>query len=241
MAQNVMVGYLHSDTLTQEFHHCLFKLFIHDTWGPQHVRRFAGQYSGANICKGRNQLVHDFLEDDRCDWLWILDDDATFHETMLDGLLASADPLERPIVGALAHQYRGRNDEDGNPVFGTAGIQIREPLPTMYKIEWGPDGEWLGYREATSYHLGLNEVDATGAHCLLVHRTVFEAIKSDHPYRWFREDEIAPGTICGEDIWFCIAARRAGFPIYVNTQLEAGHVKPVVLTSEMSSIERVAS
>jgi hypothetical protein len=69
---------------------------------------------------------------------------------------------------------------------------------------------------------------------------VFEAIKSEHPYRWFREDEIAPGTIAGEDIWFCLEVRRAGFPIYVNTSLESGHVKPVVLTSEMSNIERIS-
>jgi GT2 family glycosyltransferase len=238
MTQNVMVGYLHGAAVTAEFHHCLFQLFIHDTWGPQRVRRFAGQFSGANICKGRNQLVHDFLKDDRCDWLWMLDQDATFPPAMLDYLLAVADPLERPIIGALAHQYRGKTDENFEPICEN-GVQVREVLPTMYRTEWGPDGEWVGYREITRYELGLQQVDATGAHCLLVHRSVFEAIKSDHPYRWFREDEIAPDTIAGEDIWFCIEARKAGFPIFVDTRLESGHVKPVVLTSELSHVERI--
>jgi GT2 family glycosyltransferase len=240
LTQNVVVGYLHPSHITQEFHHCLFGAFIHDAWGPQHILNFAPQFSGGNLCKSRNQMVHDMLKQDRAEWLWIVDSDATFPPNILDALLDSADPLERPVVGALAHQYRGKVDEDYKPVFGPTGMQIRELLPTMYQTEWGPDGEWVGYREIESYQLGLQEVDATGCHCVLVHRTVFEAIKSEHPYRWFREDEIAPGTIAGEDIWFCLEAKRAGFPIYVNTALESGHVKPVVLTSEMSHVERIS-
>lgn len=239
MTQDVVVGYLHNSTVTQEFHHCLFGVFIHDVWGPQRILNFAPQFSGGNLCKSRNQMVHDMLKQDRAEWLWILDSDAVFRPDILDQLLASADPKERPIVGALAHQYRGKTDENYEPVFGDNGTQIREALPTMYLTEWGPNGEWVGYREVVSYRIGLEPVDATGCHCLLVHRSVFEAIKSDHPYRWFREDEIAPGTIAGEDIWFCMEARRAGFPIYVDTRVESGHVKPVILTSEMSTVERI--
>ena len=76
--QTVVVGYLHNDLVTQEFHHCLFGVFIHDAWGPQHILNFAPQFSGANICKARNQMVRDFLDQDRAEWLWILDSDATF-------------------------------------------------------------------------------------------------------------------------------------------------------------------
>jgi GT2 family glycosyltransferase len=244
LTQNVLVGYLHGPTVTQEFHHCLFNLHIHDTYAvargsEQKVRRYCGKYGGVNVCRLRNELVSDFLADERCDWLWMLDQDATFRPDMLDCLLEVADPSERPIVGALAHQYRGVTDDEFQPVFGPSGLQQRELLPTMYRTEWGPAGEWVGYREVTRYEPGLQEVDATGCHCLLVHRTVFEAIESEHPYRWFREDEIAPGTIAGEDIWFCLEAKRAGFPIYVNTCLESGHVKPVILTHELSNVERM--
>lgn len=242
--QNVMVGYLHGHTVTSEFHHCLIELILHDTYaltrgGTQKIRRFSRLYSGVNICKVRNQLVRDFLADDRCDWLFMLDQDATYPPTMLDRLLEVADPLERPIVGALAHQLRGKTDDEYAPIIDTHGVQVREILPTMYKTEWDLDGNWIGYREVTKYEVGLQQVDATGCHCLLVHRTVFEAIKSDHPYRWFREDLIAPDTIAGEDIWFCIEAGKAGFPIYVDTRLEAGHMKPIELTSEMSHVERI--
>jgi hypothetical protein len=238
--QTVIVGYLHGATVTQEFHHCLFGAFIHDAWGPQHILNFAPQYSSSNICKARNQMVHDMLGQEKAEWLWILDSDATFPPNMLDMLLASADPVERPIVGALAHQYRGVVDEQYEPVFDVNGMQRRELLPTMYQTEWDADGGWVGYREIVRYEVGLQEVDATGCHCLLVHRSVFETIQSDHPYRWFREDLIAEDTISGEDIWFCIEARKAGFPLFVDTRLESGHVKPVVLTSELCAVERLS-
>ncbi len=237
--QNVIVGYLHPDTITQQFHHCLFGAFIHDAWGPQHILNFAPQFSGGNLCKARNQMVHDMLEQERAEWLWILDSDATFPPNMLDMLLDDADPEHRPIIGALAHQMRGKTTEDHEPVLDDNGLQVREVLPTMYKVEYDEAGDWAGYREVTSYVLGLNEVDATGCHCLLVHRDVFEKIQSSHPYRWFREDEVAPDIVAGEDIWFCLEARKLGYPIYVDTRLESGHVKTTELTSQESHVERI--
>jgi hypothetical protein len=238
--QNVVVGWLHGPVIPQEFHHSLFGLFVRDTWQSQRILDFAPHYAHINVCKHRNQMVSDFLAKPNAEWLLMLDSDAVFRPTILDDLLAAADPVERPIIGALAHQFRGRTDpETLEPVFGSDGLQIRECLPTMYRTVWNDDGDWVGYREITSYRLGLCEVDATGCHTLLVHRSVFEAIKSEHPYRWFREDEIAPGTIAGEDIWFCLRARELGFPIFVHTGLESGHVKPVVLTSEHSHVERI--
>jgi hypothetical protein len=238
-SQTVVVGYLHNDYVTQEFHHCLFGFFIHDIWGPKRLLNFAPQFSGANICKARNQMVKDFLDNEHAEWLWILDSDATFPPDALDCLLADADVTDRPIVGALAHQRRGKTDDKYQPILDASGRQVVEVLPTMYKIEYDAEGNWVGYREVVSYTLGLNEVDATGCHCLLVHRNVFEKIESTHPYRWFREDEIAPETVAGEDIWFCVEARKCGFPIFVDTRLESGHVKSTLLTSEMSHVERI--
>jgi hypothetical protein len=230
-SQTVVVGYLHGPNIPQEFHHSLFGLFVRDTWGSQQILDFAPQYSS----------VTDFLAKPEAEWLLILDSDAVFRPWLLEQLLEAADANDRPVVGALAHQYRGKTDpETLEPVFGPDGLQIRECLPTMYRTEWDDDGVWQGYREITSYSLGLCEVDATGCHTLLVHRKVFDAIRSEHPYRWFREDEISPGVIAGEDIWFCMEVRKAGFPIYVHTGIESGHVKPVVLTSVMSQVERVA-
>ncbi len=235
--QDVVVGYLNGAFITQEFHHCLFGLFIHDAWGPQRIKNFSPQFSNVNVCRARNDMVNAMLGQD-AEWLLMFDADAAFPADILTSLLAVADPTERPIVGALAHQKRGKMDADG-PVLDRLGNQIAEIIPTMYQLAY-EDGSYTGYREVERYALGLNEVDATGCHCLLVHRSVFEAIKSEHPYRWFREDEWGPGgPIVGEDIWFCLKAREVGYPIYVDTRIEVGHVKQFTMTSMMSEVERI--
>ena len=229
-SQNVVVGYLHGQFITQEFHHCLQRLFVFDAWGPQRIVDFCPQMSGVQICNARNQMVKQFLDNPRAEWLLMLDADATFPPDLIERFLADADPTERPIVGALAHLVRIKQ---GEIIIDNYGSAKREIVPTMYKQERGPNGEWLGYREIEQYGRGLIEVDATGAHCLLVHHTVFEAIpEGDHPHRWFRESLIAPGILAGEDITFCLQARDAGYPIFVDTTIESGHVKPFIMTSE---------
>lgn len=232
MTQNVVVGYLHGEFVTQEFHHCYLGMFINDAWGAQQILNFAPQVSAVNISRARNQMVVDMLANEKAEWLLMLDVDAVFAPNTLQRLLAVAHETDRPIVGALCYQRRGKT-VDGKPVFDSFGTQEAEIVPTMYQLNWEDDGTYTGYREVETFGRGLLEVDATGCHCLLVHRNVFEKIHSDHPYRWFREDEWEGGPMVGEDIWFCLEARKAGFPIFVDTRVEAGHVKRVILTSAM--------
>lgn len=223
--QNTVVGYLHGDYLTQEFHHSLFRFVMHDTYTSQRVLAYRPQYSGVQISTARNAMVNQFLDTDATH-LWMLDVDAVFEPTMLDALLAA----DKPIVGALAYQLRQAR---GNGIPAADGTP-REIIPTMYRQERDEDGNWIGYREIESFGRGLIEVDATGCHCLLVHRDVFLKTKTDHPHPWFRESILTSGILAGEDITFCLAARDAGFPIYVDTRLEAGHVKPLIVTSKMA-------
>jgi hypothetical protein len=72
------------------------------------------------------------------------------------------------------------------------------------------------------------QVDATGAACLIVHRTVFEKIAADYqePWIWFQETKMG-GKDVGEDITFCLRARGAGFPVHVDTKIQFGHMKMV--------------
>lgn len=233
--QNVVVGYCHGPTLTQEFHHCLFRLAFSDAFGPQRILDYVPQYASVNISGARNQMVHEFLERVDAEWLWMLDSDATFAPNLLHLMLEVADPDERPIVGALAYQVRFP-PEGG---LDATGVPVRRIVPTMYRQERDADGTWLGYRELESFGRGLLDVDATGCHCLLVHRAVFEKTKADHPHPWFREsviDGVEGKVLAGEDITFCLAARDAGFRIVVDTRLESGHVKPFTVTSLMATV-----
>ena len=158
--------------------------------------------SGALIDDARNGIVQRFLAGS-ADWLWTCDSDMDPDVDTVARLLAHADPVDRPIVGALCFRVH-RNG-------------LLEP--TMWQLETEPH-EFL--RCQRDWEPGaLVQVAATGAACLLVHRSVFEKL----PAPWF-----GPGSLCGEplgeDITFALAAGNAGFPIHVATDVTVGHVKP---------------
>jgi GT2 family glycosyltransferase len=81
-------------------------------------------------------------------------------------------------------------------------------------------------------------VYGTGAAFLLVHRAAFAAIAhcTKDPYPWFRELVVSEGETThwiGEDLFFCIQARRAGCRVFVHTGVHIEHVKPVRLTERL--------
>jgi GT2 family glycosyltransferase len=136
----------------------------------------------------------------------------TFEPDALDRLLKTAHPVNRPIVGGLCFGV----SHDG------------KPWPTLYRITG--DGEVLRFEEAPES--GVVDVDATGAACLLVHRSVFEKIATEYPapLTWFAET-VAFGQLWSEDITFCVRARAAGFQTVVDCDVRLGHIKPVSIDS----------
>lgn len=175
----------------------------------------------------RNRLVREFLKstDDK---LLMVDADAVLHPATLSRLLS----WQQPIVSALAFSrygpmfptvYRGR------PANGAAGhiIQldaVREWLrahPDLISSE--PVVLASNSREA------LFQVDRTGCHCVLIDRSVFEAVAAASPpgEPWFkaREDggSAAAESGAGEDFYFFEQVEKAGIPAYVDLGCMAGH------------------
>lgn len=236
--QKVAVAYAHPENVSAAFHASLFRLAIFDAYGGRtpdgfpvggHGRIGAGGahipvLSGAQITKTRNRIVNDFLALDGIDWLWMVDADMTFEPDILERLVSAAHPTERPIVGGLCFAYMRDNQ--------------RKFWPTLYA--WIPGTERL--RRLTQYPADtLVPVAATGAACLLVHRSVFEKLAErwPKPWPWFAETPfyergedgepiLATGDAYSEDITFCLRAQAAGFPIYVHTGIKLGHVKEFV-------------
>lgn len=172
--------------------------------------------SGPNLSGPRNSQARTFLRHD-ADWLWIVDSDMAFDPDTLDRLVDAAHPSQRPIVGALCF---GQRSENG----------VLRYFPTMYREE---DGR---YRGITDYPEGeLVEVAATGTACLLVHRSVLEAMEARYPepFPWFAEEINALGGIHSEDITFCLRARALGVPVHVHTGVRTGHVKRYLLTESL--------
>lgn len=189
--------------------------------------------SGPRIAEARSQIVDTFFSDpifERCSWLLMIDSDMTFEPTLIDQLLAIADPERVPVLGALCFSG-GRN---------------HDPYPTIYReVKSEADGTtFVGVEPIRDYPPDtLCKVGATGAACLLVHRQVFVAMShpwpkgygtlpdgSKNPYPWFIEGLVTPdGEPIGEDVAFCRRVSQLGIPIHVHTGVRCGHVKQYVL------------
>ena len=168
--------------------------------------------SGPRIAAGRNHLVESFLATD-AEWLFMVDDDMSFDGNVLERFLEVADPERAPIVGGLA--------------FGTGRDGM---FPTMFRVH----PEWKVPTRIDQWPLGETvEVDATGAACLFIHRSVFERMAEEYsePWQWFQETTLN-GNSVGEDMTFCLRARSLGFPIVVDTSIRFGHVKPRIIDED---------
>lgn len=203
-----MLAYLHPDTVSHNFMQSILGLLKYEQYKPASdlgeivpVRAGAG-----NIHLARNSVVRKFLASEH-DWLWFVDSDMGFYANTLENLLNVADPSERPVVSALCMAY-GDNGSDGLGGWDVYGF------PTLFR--WNADkGSYEAPRRDYPQDT-LVEVDATGAACLLIHRSALKAIKSD----WFTH----MGDL-GEDMSFCRRLNKRKTPIYVHTAIPTSHHK----------------
>lgn len=179
-----------------------------------------------NVAHGRNQIVRNFLDRTSADWLWWIDSDMRFDPDTLDRLVEQADPEERPIMGALC--------------FALMRGESQEVIPTLYTLT--DDDPPLPARVMGLPEPGVHQFSATGAGCVIVHRSVYEQMETYTPEgstpfgeRAFPFYEFAPWStpegvdVMGEDLTFCYRAAAAGFPTHVDTRIVVGHVKPTVV------------
>lgn len=234
----VVVGFCHGDRVHPQWRRALSQVVVRDAMTR---RRIVGEMdisaSGAHVATGRCKMVRGFLAvPGRPEWLWIVDTDATFPPTILDRLLLSAHPVERPIVGALAFGIKPTEDAHGDTVMNDVGSSKLTVYPTLYRY----DAQGRASRIWDYERNALVEVDGTGCHCLLIHRSVFEheIWDLDHPNPWFRSGTVLNGGEVSEDLFFCLNARAAGFPIFIDTSAKTGHVKEVVIDESLYESQR---
>ncbi len=224
LSEKVTVAYPHGDRMHPQFVHCLLGLSRHDAqWGHRldHPVPFVIKQT-TNLPAARNELVQTFLESSEADWLWFIDTDQTFPPDILEQMVASADPVERPILSALV---MAQTSNRSLPV---------SPAPVLF------DGK--DFREAITVPPERYwNVAAAGCGCLLLHRSVLEAVGEKYredAFRWFKyaqfnrtvDGETVP-DIMGEDFTFSLRAAELGFPSVVDTTIEAGHIKERTLSS----------
>jgi hypothetical protein len=154
---------------------------------------------GTYIDKNRQELADAALLDDATHLFW-LDDDMRFEPDVLLRLLAH----DKPIVGL------------NYPRRAVASV----PTAIRYIGDEHHEREPLFTNEADT---GLAMVEAIGFGCLLIKAEVFE--KLQRPFFETRYDPIR-GQRVGEDVDFCIKARRAGFDVLVDQAASqtVGHI-----------------
>ncbi len=173
--------------------------------GGAHIPR-----TTALLVRARTDIVTDFLAlESKPEWLFMVDTDMTFDPDVVDRFIAAAHPTQRPIVGGLAFSYM---QGDAHKFW-----------PTLFEYVPGSDR----FRRLTEYPANaLVPVGATGAACLFVHRTVFEAMRDKYGTArpWFAET-LTDDDVLSEDITFCLRAQACGFPVHVHTGIKFGHIK----------------
>lgn len=210
---SVVVGWLSGGDCRLEFTKSVAAAQVHTLQAGVPLIGQQPFISGPRIAAGRNHLVRSFLQT-QGEWLFMVDDDMTFTPDTIIRFLESANPESAPVVAGLTWG-QGR---DG--IFPTLW-RYDDRIGELVRFDSWPDDALL-------------KVEGTGAACLFIHRSVLEQMLewefSPHA-PWFEETGQGSHTV-GEDMTFCLRLRAMGVPLFVDTAIQFGHVKPRVIDAD---------
>lgn len=177
--------------------------------GPDHsITRLLIQ--GSILTLQRNEAVQRMDGD----WLLFIDDDMVWPPEAIGRLIQSFTDNDLDMLGGLCYR------------------RSKPYQPTLYMRQSPTSGL---YTFLEKWDPGIIEVDATGTAFLIVHKRVFEAI-ADTPMPPLEARQTMPPPnffrwegYLGEDLRFCQDAKTAGCRIWVDTNLEIGHVAEVTI------------
>lgn len=234
-APAVTVAYVHGHDVAYSWHHSMVELIGYDMAREGRIVRggyIAMKFGGAGITEARNKAVQEFLDGKDAEWLLWLDTDMGFPADICELLIQAADPVERPIVGALCFIQRETEPD------GMGGWRCRA-VPTIF--DWAhlkTDRE--GFLVRWEYPRDtIVRCAGTGSAAILIHRSVFERIAEKYGPCWYN---MAPnpstGQMIGEDLSFCARAGALGIPVHVHTGVMTSHAKRVWLSENDYDQER---
>jgi hypothetical protein len=228
MSTAVTVGYVHEEDMASSFHHSMINMI---GWDLAHEGRIIrGGYKAwtcgtDGLTDSRNKLVAAFLKEHQAHWLLWVDTDMGFAPDTLDRLFAAADPVERPIVGALCFTQRQEESD------GMGGWRCRA-TPTVFDWTALPDGK-MGFSVRWDYpHDALTRCGGTGSACILIHRSVFEKIQAVHGTWYDRVKNTTMGQTLSEDLSLCLRALALDIPVHVHTGVKTTHQKTLWLAED---------
>jgi hypothetical protein len=104
-----------------------------------------------------------------------------------------------------------------------SGVYRTHNDPSLYQCgEFYPNNPGQIIHRYNAITVGTRKVDWCGAGFLMIKKEVFQNME----YPWFRHHMVKAGTAqreAGEDIGFCINAKKAGYDIWCDFDCEVGH------------------
>lgn len=144
--------------------------------------------------------------------LLMCDVDQVYHKNTVTRLLSR----NLPVVGALVHRRYVPFDS-----LAMRLVDIGNGISVYESIDDWEDGALL-------------EVDATGCGCIMYQMSVFEKL----PGPWYKNRKNPDGSPIGEDFGFCQDLKAAGYRIFVDTSVPAGHLTTMIVNTATSKLYR---
>ena len=153
---------------------------------------------GTLIFDQRNSIVETAIKD-RCDYVLFIDGDMRFPKDTIIRLL--------------------KHNKDIVEVLGCRSEPVK---PTAKNFQIGEDGKVSWFPIYSKGRKGIEKADGIGCGVILIKIDVFKNMEM--PYYFF--ETLQKKAVLGEDIYFCIKAKDAGFDTWVDHDLsmEIGHV-----------------
>lgn len=197
-----MVGYPVGGSVTLPFHASMIRMLVYELEKKTgRLLAKAQHVSSLYVADNRTLLAQQFLET-RADWLLQIDTDIEFPKNLLEIMLEHAG-TERKILAA--------------------SVPLGETYETSaFVMDSETDGLWRNITKVPHWPI---ECDAVATAVLLTHRKVFEGIARAQGQCWFHHFYIPESPIDtprekfkyrsqGEDMSFCVRAKRCGFKVW---------------------------
>ncbi len=223
-SNGVAVAYVYDQAVTYSWHHSMIEMIGYDLANSCRIMQggyIAMHYGTDGLVQARNLGVKTFLEErPAADWLLWLDTDMGFAPDTVEQLLAAADPVARPVVGALCFAQREVGPDD------MGGWQV-QPQPVLF--DRAQVGSQSGFLPRLDYSRDtVTQVAGTGSACILIHRSAFERVQAQFGMSWYsRIPNHELGEMTSEDLSFCMRLTACQIPIYVHTGVKTSHRKSI--------------
>lgn len=232
-APRAALAYIHPGEVAASFAYCTMRLLVFEMGqGRMPPAVIAQRCASGQLVEARNEVVEYFLDSTPCEWLFFVDSDMGFEADTLDQLIASAEQIEAPVVGALCFGLKKNGPEDA----GLQAVRFHQ-FPTIYL--WSETETEVGFQVVKDYPRdSVVQCTASGAACFVARRSALEKMRERFGDNWFSKithPTPAPeGTTFSEDLSFFTRLAMCELPVFVNTAVKTSHDKGGIFLTEES-------